>query len=246
MNRKIDTFIFLAAFGVYESCFGASWTYEGSHGPEYWGNLTPNYSACRTSQQQSPINIVSGNAQKVSLPKLDMYYIADNVEILNNEHTIQINVAPGSKLYVGGEKADLKQFHLHSPSEEQIDGVAYPLDAHFVHVTPDGRISVTAVLFKEGHENFGVAQIFNAFPTVGQVNKIPFYNLYSLFPQDREYYKYTGSLTTPPCSDGVTWRIMTEPVEISREQIQAFKTHYQMNARPIQPLNNRTVEVGGE
>ncbi|NWA23716.1 carbonic anhydrase family protein [Pseudomonas gingeri] len=220
----------------------ASWGYEGNVGPTHWGQVDPEYISCSTGKQQSPVNIETHHAKSSKLPGLSFQYTPQAAEITNNGHTIQINVARGSLLRFDDEDFELRQFHFHTPSEEEIDGKSFPMDAHFVHNSDDGQIVVVAVLFKEGRKNQNLEAVFNTLPDVGKITEVVAFNPASVLPPHSSYYKYQGSLTTPPCSSGVTWLVMKTPVELSHDQIAAFQRLYPMNARPVQPLNSRVIE----
>lgn len=219
------------------------WSYQGKTAPAHWAELDAANTACRMSKEQSPINIVEKSAKKAILPTLDFQYVASSAEVVNNGHTIQINLPAGSSLKTGVDEANLLQFHFHTPSEEKINNINYPMVAHFVHKLSDGKLSVVAVLFKKGKENTALAPIFAVLPSEGKSKTLSNLDLAAIIPAQRTYYKFTGSLTTPPCSDGVRWQVLKQPVELSASQIAAFKKFYQMNARPVQPLNGRLVEI---
>ncbi|GLK88824.1 carbonic anhydrase [Pseudomonas turukhanskensis] len=221
----------------------AHWGYEGAGGPEHWAELDPANAACRASQQQSPVDIKAGESQRAALPTLDFDYKSSSADVVNNGHTVQVNLPAGSVLKVGDVSAELLQFHFHAPSEERFDGKTYPMDAHLVHKTADGKLSVVAVLFEEGNENQALKPILSALPAAGKNHAIEAFDPALLLPSDRTYYRFMGSLTTPPCSDGVSWQVLRQPVEVSKEQIAAFRALYPMNARPVQPLNGRVIEV---
>jgi carbonic anhydrase len=222
----------------------STWTYSDHSGPEHWGDLKSDYKLCSTGKAQSPIDISS--AVKVSLAPLTFNYRASPVTILNNGHTIQVSPKDAGGITLPTGDYSLVQFHFHTPSEENIQGRAYPLDAHFVHSNAAGELAVVAVLFEEGAHNPALEPILAAMPKkVGDQTTLDMQNIADLLPANRHYYSYMGSLTTPPCSEGVRWNILTEPVQLSHAQLEAFKALYPMNARPVQPLNDRTVNVGG-
>ncbi|MYM35061.1 carbonate dehydratase [Duganella sp. FT94W] len=221
----------------------AHWSYQGSTDPAHWADLDKANAACRLSQEQSPINIDVRAAKKAPLAALEFSYAAGTAEVINNGHTVQVNPAAGNTLKVGEDVGHLLQFHFHTPSEESVNGVRYPLVAHFVHKGFDGKLSVVALLFKEGRRNQALAPMFTALPTEGKLLALANMNPGELLPADHSYFKFMGSLTTPPCSDGVRWQVLKQTAEISKQQLSAFRKLYTMNARPIQPLNSRVVEV---
>jgi carbonic anhydrase len=219
------------------------WAYEGHGAPAHWAELDQANTACSLSRQQSPIDIKVKSAHKAALAPLAFNYQAGSAEVVNNGHTVQINLPAGSALQAGDHAAALLQFHFHTPSEESINGVRYPMVAHFVHKDADGHLSVVAVLFKEGKANATLAPVFAALPAEGHPLTLAAFDPAAILPAKHGYYQFTGSLTTPPCSDGVQWQVLKEPVELSKEQIAAFRHVYKMNARPVQALNGRVVSV---
>lgn len=221
----------------------AEWSYSGLTGPEHWADLSPANAACATGKQQSPINITLSKSRPARMPMLDFQYQSGSAELVNNGHTVQVNVAAGNRLNVGDEPAELLQFHFHAPSEERFDGKQYPLSAHLVHKTAAGRLLVVAVEFKEGAHNAALQPLLAALPAAGKQQNLKDFNPALLMPSDSSYFRFTGSLTTPPCSENVSWQVVRQAVELSKAQIDAFRRLYPMNARPVQPLNGRLVEV---
>ncbi|HTH94339.1 MAG TPA: carbonic anhydrase family protein [Rhodocyclaceae bacterium] len=219
----------------------AHWTYEGHTGPEHWGELDPSFKTCNTGREQSPINIMASE-KSATLKSIIFGYEASIGEVINNGHTIQINLANGGTIKLGGNEYALLQFHFHTPSEEQIDGRHFPLVAHLVHKDSDGHLAVVAVLFELGQENAALKDIFAALPTdAGTAKPLSTFNTADLLPSDRSYYAFKGSLTTPPCNENVRWQVLKQPLTISAAQFAAFKAIYPLNARPVQPLNGRKV-----
>lgn len=220
----------------------AHWGYDGEHGANHWAEMEPGFAECKLGKEQSPIDI--RGAQKSALAPIVFNYAKSDAEVVNNGHTIQINLADGGAVKLEGADYKLLQFHFHTPSEEQIEGKSYPMVAHLVHKSADGKLAVVAVLLTEGKENPHMKAVFDALPAKeGETRKIQAgLNLTDLLPADRGYYKFTGSLTTPPCSEGVRWQVLKQPVELSKAQIASFRKLYKMNARPVQPLNGRKLE----
>jgi carbonic anhydrase len=219
------------------------WSYEGKTAPNHWAELDPANGACSLSKEQSPIDIDDSKATHAALPALEFGYHPSAATVENNGHTVHVSLPPGSTLKVGDRTVQLLQFHFHTPSEEKINGKPYPMVAHFVHKGDDGKLSVVAVLFREGAANATLAPVLSALPAQGKPLKLAAFDPAPLLPANRAYYKFAGSLTTPPCSDGVRWQVLKQPMELSPQQIAAFRTLYPMNARPVQPLNGRLVEV---
>lgn len=220
----------------------AHWSYTADTGSKHWAEIQPDYIACKLGKEQSPIDIhVAG---KGNLPAIDFAYQASPAEVVNNGHTIQVNLAAAGSAKLASGDYHLLQFHFHTPSEERIRGKAYPLVAHMVHRDDAGNLAVVAVLFKLGKENPGLAKIFATMPAeVDGKSALPEnFNPADLLPARQGYYAYMGSLTTPPCSENVHWQVLKQAVELSKGQLAAFQKLYPMNARPVQPLNGRKVE----
>ena len=220
-----------------ESYFGGE-LYETSLA----GKLEPEYAACSTGKNQSPIDIKDAKAQ--DLPALNFNYSSVPLNIIDNGHTIQINYAAGSTLTVGDKTYALKQFHFHHPSEEHVNGHGYDMVAHLVHADADGHIAVVAVLLKKGFSNALIDTLWKNLPSEKEkAVDVPgvTVNVKELLPAAQGYYTFAGSLTTPPCSEGLTWYVLKQPVSVSAKQIVTFATIYPMNARPIQPTNGREV-----
>ena len=230
------------AFVAHAADHAPHWGYGGEHGPEEWGDMEADFSACKLGKEQSPIDI--RNATKSTLPPLDFKYAKSSAEVVNNGHTIQVNLADGGVLTLDGVPYKLVQFHFHAPSEEKIGGKAYPMEAHLVHQSAEGKLAVVAVLLTEGRANAALNSVFRDLPQTEGAEKTldANFNAAELLPIARGYYTYVGSLTTPPCSEGVRWQVLKQPVEVSKAQIAAFRKLYSMNARPVQPLNDRKVE----
>jgi carbonic anhydrase len=218
------------------------WTYEGHSGPEHWGELEPHFAMCADGKNQSPINVDS--TVKAELEPIAFSYTLESREILNNGHTVQVNFAPGSAIDVAGRHYELKQVHFHTPSENLIAGRSFAAEAHFVHADSNGNLAVVAVMLEEGAKNDAIALLQKSAPTVAGEHAAfgdgP--ALKSLLPANRDYFTYSGSLTTPPCSEGVTWLVMKQPLTIARSQVEALTQAMNgPNNRPVQQLNARLV-----
>jgi carbonic anhydrase len=220
----------------------AHWGYEGMQGSQHWGSMEPGFALCKSGKQQSPIDITMDGAGKPS--PIEFGYTAGAAEVINNGHTIQINLATGGSIKLDGVDYALVQFHFHTPSEEKIRGKAYPMVAHLVHKSATGQLAVVAVLFEEGDENKALKAVFSGLPAKdGETVKLTSgFNTMDVLPAYKGYYKFVGSLTTPPCSEGVRWQVLKQRVELSKTQIAAFRKLYKMNARPVQPLHGRKVD----
>ncbi|MFZ4478659.1 MAG: carbonic anhydrase [Rhodoferax sp.] len=223
----------------------AHWSYTGSTGALKWGDMQADFATCKLGRKQSPIDIKG--ASKGGLPAIGFNYGQSNAEVVNNGHTIQVNLTSGGDVKVASGGYKLLQFHFHTPSEEQVNGKAYPLVAHLVHRSDSGKLAVVAILFKEGQKNAALDKVFTAMPANedAKAELAGGMNATSLLPAKRAYWAFEGSLTTPPCSEDVQWHVLKEAVEISAAQLAAFKKLYPMNARPVQPLNGRTLQESG-
>lgn len=220
------------------------WTYEGEHGPKNWAGLDPAFATCKLGKHQSPIDI--RGAKPAALPAIEFAYQPSPLRILDNGHTIQVPWAPGSFITVGDKKYELQHLHFHHPAEEKVNGKSYPLVAHLVHESMEGKLAVVAVLLKEGHANPFIETVWKHLPAEEGKELAPEgvnVDLAALLPARHGYYTFTGSLTTPPCSEDVTWFVLKAPAELSKTEVAAFAKKYPHNARPVQPLNGRVVQM---
>jgi carbonic anhydrase len=218
------------------------WSYSGANGPKNWAKLNPANHDCQYGHQQSPIDIWVRT--RSALPHINFTYQNAPLRIIDNGHTIQVNFPSGSWLTVGEEKFELRQLHFHRPAEERVHGKSYDMTVHIVHENPQGKIAVIAVLLKRGKPNPAIQTIWDHLPRIKheeQVISDVTFNASALLPQSAGYFTYLGSLTTPPCTEDVTWFVMKAPVEISPVQLVAFSRIYPHNARPIQSTGLRTV-----
>lgn len=220
------------------------WEYDGEHGPSHWGDMFEAFATCNTGRLQSPFNITADIGAR--LPGLGFGYNSVPLKVINNGHTIQVDQAGAGQLVVDGKSYDLLQFHFHAHSEHTIDGKSYPLEMHFVHASKAGELAVVGVMFQEGAHNVELNKVWENMPAtkgehVVQGQKI---DAKKLLPINKNYMRFMGSLTTPPCSEGVNWHMMKTPLSASRTQIAAFTNIYAMNARPLQDENDRLVVHG--
>jgi carbonic anhydrase len=220
------------------------WTYEGEGGPANWGSLDDAFKLCASGTAQSPIDIVGAESSE-ALPELALDYKASKVNVVNNGHTVQVNMPEGSSVTIGDKTYALAQFHFHSPSEHTVDGNPYALEMHLVHKSESGDLAVVGLLFKKGAENPFIKSIFDHLPTeVGKpVDLETEININDVIPAEKNYFHYTGSLTTPPCSEGVNWNVIKAELEVSEEQAKQFNDLIKNNNRPVQPLSDRKIEV---
>jgi carbonic anhydrase len=217
------------------------WNYNGENSPANWGSLSPEFQKCTDGVNQSPIDlkkIINGN-----LTKIPFDYNSTSIDIINNGHTVQVNLSEGSTINIDGIKFKLKQFHFHTPSENNINGESFPLEAHFVHASKDGELAVVGLMFKEGKENMILKQFWKKMPMKsGDKEKLKVINIKKLLPKKLEYYRFNGSLTTPPCTEGVRWIVLKEATTVSKAQIEKFsKVIGHPNNRPIQATNARMI-----
>jgi carbonic anhydrase len=224
------------------------WGYHGSEGADKWGDLSKEFASCKIGKEQSPIDIQTAAVVKAKLDTIDFKYGPSKLGIRNNGHTIQVDYDKGSYIQVGEDRYDLVQFHFHTPSEEEIDGKESDLVAHLVHKNAAGKLAVVAVLFGRGSENAFLKTFWGQLPTDAGEVRTPAgssIDASNVLPAVRTYYTFMGSLTTPPCSEGVRWFVLKSPVQVSREQVAAFRKIYPLNNRPVQPLGTRVVQEGG-
>nr|VFJ86257.1 MAG: carbonic anhydrase [Candidatus Kentron sp. LFY]VFJ92668.1 MAG: carbonic anhydrase [Candidatus Kentron sp. LFY] len=242
---------------------GVSWGYEGPRGPEHWGNLSEKFILCKTGEIQSPIDI-KGPFKKTGAPSIDIRYKpTSSLEMIDDGHTIKEIYGPGSLmsdddltikeayeagsfLVIDGKPYQLLQFHFHGPSEHKIKGKSAAMEVHLVHQSTDKELAVVGILIEEGKEHKALNKIWKRMPEdVGEkviiTGKKAVFDATSLLPREKAFFHYVGSLTTPPCSEGVRWFVMKDAIEFSKGQIEKFKRVIGEDARPIQPRQGRPV-----
>ena len=238
---------------VHDDEHAAHWGYEADNGPDAWGSMSSEWTLCTEGREQSPIDLTS--TTMIELPAVDIHTPSEQeVEVLNqagvineldNGHTIQINAKTSEKLTVGDKSYALVQFHFHAPSEHTVDGERFPMEMHFVHQATDGALAVLGVLIDEGAYNPGITPLWAHLPQgpgTETTIEIPPGFADFIFPDvGTGFYHYGGSLTTPPCSEGVKWYVRKTPTELSKDQIAAFTAVYDHNNRPVQALGNRAL-----
>ncbi len=218
----------------------AGWSYHGETGPQYWGALDESYDLCAHGEQQSPIDL--SDERIAPLPAIEIDFQPFVPTVINNGHTIEVDSAQHGKMVLDGKTYTLLQFHFHHLSEHTMNGQHFPLEAHFVHRAEDGTLGVLGVFFKAGKANSDLQHIWDLAPkTPGKKHGKTAFDAASLLPANRVYYRYEGSLTTPPCSQIVSWAIFSKPVEVSQAQIDAFARLYANNYRPTQNRYRRMV-----
>jgi len=231
----------LLTSGAAFSAGNISWGYSGNTGPDHWAELSPEFVAC-AGKNQSSVNLTG--VVDADLKPIDFSYVSAPAEVVNNGHTVQVNTPARSKIVVDGTVFELKQFHFHAPGENRIKGQSYPLEAHLVHADKGGNLAVVAVMIEGGKANEVLAQAWAKMPQkAGAKTRVEAaISPEALLPANRDYYRFNGSLTVPPCTEGVRWLVMKEVVPASNEQIEAFtKVMGHANNRPLQPINARVV-----
>jgi carbonic anhydrase len=225
-----------------EAAAPAAWSYGGMTGPQAWGRLKPEYSACAAGKRQSPIDIRDGIA--LDLDPVQFDYKPGAFAIVDTGRTIQVKVAPGNAIEVGGRRYALQQFHFHRPSEARVNGRQFEMDVQLVHKDSEGRQAVVALLLERGAAQPLLQTLWNHLPLEKQEEvAVPTaIDLNQLLPADRRYYTFMGSMTTPPCSEGVLWLVMQQPLTASARQIDIFSRLYPMNARPMQQAAGRLIK----
>ncbi|WDJ94111.1 carbonic anhydrase [Xanthomonas campestris] len=221
---------------------GHEWGYTGPEGAEHWAELAKENALCGNGQQNSPIDLK--DAIDATLGKLQLDYGAVPLVVRNTGHSIQLDLHAGGTMRVGGKQYDALQLHFHHPSEHLLNGRRFPMEAHIVHQGPDGTLGVLAIFFETGKANPAFQRVLDAMPNdknqTRQVADALVHASDFLPPAtQRSFYRYEGSLTTLPCSETVDWVVLSQPVQVSREQINAFERVYPFNARPLQPLDRR-------
>ncbi|WP_432509014.1 carbonic anhydrase [Kineococcus auxinigenes] len=212
--------------------------YEGELGPANWASLSEDYAECADATQQSPIDLAGASTVPLPDPRFD--YVTGDVELKNTVHTVQGVEPPGSTMTVDGETYALTQFHLHEPAEHTVAGQTYAGELHLVHTDESGAVAVVGVLLQEGAADSALAEYFEQLPAdTSEQATLSGFDTAALLPQDRRTYRYTGSLTTPPCTEGVSWFVVQQPVEVSAEQLADFRSVIEENSRPVQPLGER-------
>ena len=221
---------------------GPAWGYAGGLGPQAWASLHPAFSLCGSGQRQSPVDIRDG--LPVDLEAVDFLYRPGFFSVTDNGHTVQVQVGGGNAIEVGARRYELTGFHFHIPGEERVDGRSFAMSIHLVHRDAQGRLAVVALVAEEGPEHPAVRAVWNNLPLErGEfVAASVEFDPTALLPARRGYYTYMGSLTTPPCTEGVLWIVMQQPIQVSPQQLAIFARLHPMNARPVQPLNGRVIK----
>jgi carbonic anhydrase len=215
------------------------WSYAGDTGPAHWGELQPDFKVCQLGLEQTPIDLADGIGGQPAA--VAFAYRPLPLRIVNNGHTIQVNADAGSACVIGGVRYELLQFHLHHPSEHLLSGKPFDLECHFVHRSSEGALAVVGVFIRPGTRNAALAPLFDAMPGKEgpEIRAAGAIDPAALLPRSGGWFRYMGSLTTPPCSEGLTWTVFKEPIEASAGQIARFAGLFPGNARPLQRRNRR-------
>ncbi len=227
-----------------KDCKDVHWSHHsGEDGPENWKNLCEGFSDCG-GRFQSPVNIITDSiAENSNLAAITFNYGDSKVNIINNSHTVQFNISGENNITINNRKYKLLQFHFHTSSEHTVNGNYFPAEVHFVHQSEDGNYAVIAAFYEEGEENELFKMYMKYFPTAeGEYTSEDKFDILSLLPENKSYYYYKGSLTTPPCSETVSWYILKNNLSASKEQLEEFAKILDNNFRPIQKLNGRKIE----
>ncbi|VTR67504.1 Carbonic anhydrase [Desulfosarcina cetonica] len=239
-------FVMVMVFGVAAtanaSSSGAHWGYTGDVGPAHWGALDPTFEMCAKGKNQAPIDITG--AMDTELAPIQFAYGPSEAEILNNGHTVQVNLAAGNQIMLNGRTFHLKQFHFHTPSENTVNGKFFAMEAHLVHADADGNLAVIGVMFNKGDANPVIASLWAQMPKKAGAHKKleATVDPMTLLPAAKDHYRFNGSLTTPPCSEGVFWLVMKNALPVSSAQADAFTAlMHGPNNRPVQPINARPI-----
>lgn len=245
MKKAMLGIIALGAFSLAGNAMASGdvhWSYSGHGGPEHWGNLADQFSVCASGVNQSPINLTS--FVEGDLPAIGFTYNATATTIVNNGHTVQANFPKGSTITIDDMDFNLLQCHFHAPSENNIDGKSFPMEGHCVHASNDGKLAVVSIMYEIGDANKGIAALWANMPQkAGDKHEIKAsVNGIDIMPANKDYYRFNGSLTTPPCSEGVRWFVLKDIVTISANQLKAFESSlHEPNNRPLQPVNSRII-----
>ena len=222
----------------------AHWSYEGDTGPQAWGRIKPEFNLCAIGKRQSPIHIDERDTLQGPAEPLVFSYQPSDGSVVNNGHTIQVDVQGDNTLTVRGSVYKLLQFHFHTPSEERVNSRGFAMVAHLVHRNAEGQLAVVALLMDPGSANSLINKVWTYMPLdSGDRVRMPqnLLDLNELLPKDQRYYQFMGSLTTPPCTEGVLWNVIKQPISVGRDQIRLFSQLFSNNARPIQAINGRPV-----
>jgi carbonic anhydrase len=221
---------------------GTFWTYEGEFGPANWSKINAAWNKCNGGNRQSPIDIRDGI--KVELEQIAFDYRPSGFNVTDNGHTVQVQLGGGNYITVAGRTYELQQLHFHRPAEERVNGKSYEMGIHLVHRDVEGRTAIVALMLQRGRPQPAVQTVWNNLPLEKRETFAPsiVFDPNDLLPERRDYDTYMGSLTEPPCTEGVLWLVMKEPLQASPEQLALFSRLYPLNARPVQASAGRMIK----
>ncbi|AXA93987.1 carbonic anhydrase [Massilia sp. YMA4] len=221
---------------------GTFWTYEGEFGPANWSKINASWNKCNGGTRQSPIDIRDGI--KVDLEQIAFDYRPSSFSVTDNGHTVQVQLGGGNYLSVAGRTYELQQLHFHRPAEERVNGKSYEMGIHLVHKDVEGHVAILALMLQRGRPQPAVQTVWNNLPLEKKDTFTPsiVFDPNDLLPERRDYYTYMGSLSEPPCTEGVLWLVMKEPLQASPEQMALFSRLYPLNARPVQASSGRMIK----
>ncbi|AFY40374.1 Carbonate dehydratase [[Leptolyngbya] sp. PCC 7376] len=219
----------------------SSWDYSGSESPDSWDDLSEDSKLCKTGEMQSAMDFEMSDFD--SDVSVSLNYATTTFEVVNNEHSVQVNYPKGSTATIGDEIYNLLQFHFHTPSEHTVDGEYAEMEVHFIHSNDDGDIAVISSMIEAGAENYDVSKIWRNIPAMGESRRSGLaVNPESLLPESMTHATYSRALTTPPCDENVSWIVMAEPITLSQEQIETFQGLYPMDVRSGQGYGESSYE----
>ncbi len=266
MSMLLALFIFPATGSYATTQHAVHWGYAGSVGPDKWGSISNEFALCGSGKRQSPVDIQ--NEESADLYPLQFQYQSVPLQVVNNGHTLQANYDTANKeevidiggksyplhtkpvydstLMLGDVPYKLLQFHFHTPSEHARENERYAMEVHLVHKNANGNLAVVSVLLKRGAPNATLQKMLdNVSDSINEVNAVQgiSINVADLLPQNQQVFHYSGSLTTPPCSENVNWFVMKTPMEVSNKQVKHFANLIGKNARPLQDMHWRSMLV---
>jgi carbonic anhydrase len=247
MLGKLSAVLASGLLATTVTAYGASaqdnWSYSGASGPTNWHQLSPANALCRVGRSQSPIAI--DGTDPVIMHRLETDYKVSPLDLKNRNRTVSMEYGEGSRLIVGSKRFTLESLSFHTPGEHTVAGERFPVSIQFKHRAPDGSYAIVETLVREGDANLAAQEIWDNMPLEpGQTSKSSkvLINARDLMPTDKSYFRYMGSLTTPPCSEGVHWYVLKRPIELSKAQIDLLiGVTGGENARPLQNRNNRMI-----
>ncbi len=238
--------LFFSFAGLSAAQTAADWNYYGKTGPLGWGKLDPAFKACSDGREQSPLDIRKTHLNK-SLKPIEVHYLTGSETLENNGRTIVVHVNPGSYIVADGVRYDLVQYEFRHPSEEAVKGKLTDMSVQFLHKSAEGKLAIVAVrmVMNQDAPNAILATLFADLPRkAGETRKIKeLVNPAGFFPGNRSYWTYTGSLTTPPCTEGVRWFVMQQPITLSQTQLMKYTWMFHVNTRPFQDAHGREIEA---